>query len=68
MYLFLILISGRGFYALMQISDEHGSHILLFVAVALIVVAASLLTKMLIGIFSEIRTLESQQKSDSEKN
>jgi hypothetical protein len=63
MYLLLISISFRGLYALMQIIDEPGPRVLLFVAVALIVVAASLLTRMLIGIFSELRALESQRKT-----
>jgi hypothetical protein len=62
MYLFLIFISVRGLYALMQIIDEPGSRILLFTAVILIVTAASLITRMLIGTFSELRALESQQK------
>ena len=62
MYLLLISISGRGLYALMQI-NEPGPRVLLFVAVALIVAAASLLTRMLIGIFSELRALKTQQKT-----
>ena len=62
MYLLLISISGSGFYGLMQIIDEPGLRILSFAAVALIVAAASLLTKMLIGIFNELRALELRQK------
>ena len=62
MYLLLISIGVRGLFALGQIIDEPGSRVLLFVAVALIVAAASLLTRMLIGIFSELRALGSQQK------
>jgi hypothetical protein len=76
MYLLLISISGGGFYGLMQIIDELGLRItqepglsiLLFAAIALIVAAASLLTKMLIGIFNELRASESQQKADSKNN
>jgi hypothetical protein len=68
MYLFLIFVSGSGFYGLMQIINEPGLRILLFVAIALIVAAASLLTKMLIGIFNELLASESQQKADSENN
>jgi hypothetical protein len=63
MYLLLISISFRGLYALIQIIDEPGPRFLLFVVVVLIVAAASLLTRMLIGIFSELRALESQQKT-----
>ena len=62
MYLLLISISDRGLYALMQI-NEPGPRVLLFVAVAFIVAAASLLTRMLIGIFRELRDLETQQKT-----
>ena len=62
MYSFLIFISARGLYALTQIMGELGSRVLLFVAVVLIVLAASLLTRMLIGIFSELRVLESKHK------
>jgi hypothetical protein len=68
MYSFLIFISVRGLYALMQIMDEPGSRILLFAAVILIVAAASLLTRMLISTFSELRALESQRKTDSDNN
>ena len=62
MYLLLISISVSGLYALMQIIDEPGSRILLFAAVTFIVAAASLLTRMLMGTFSELRASESQQK------
>ena len=68
MYFFLIFISVSGLYALIQIIDEPGSRILLFAAVTLIVAAASLLTRMLIGTFSELRASESQRKADSENN
>ncbi len=51
----------------MQI-NEPGSRVLLFVAVALIVAAASLLTRMLIGIFRELRDLETQQKKGDDVN
>jgi len=68
MYLLLISIGVSGLYALAQIIDEPGSRVLLIIAVALIVAAASLLTRMLIGTFSEIRDSESQRKADSENN
>ena len=64
-YLLLIAISGSGLYALTQIGDERGTRFLVFMAVALIVVAASLLTRMLLGIFSELRSLESEDKMNS---
>lgn len=62
MYSFLIFISVRGLYALMQIIDEPSSRVLLIIAVALIVAAASLLTRMLIGGFGEIRALEPKKQ------
>ena len=63
-YVLLVVISGIGLHALTQGGDEHATRFIVFTAVILIVAAASLLTRMLIGIFSELRGLESQRKTD----
>lgn len=63
-YLILIVTSGIGLHALTQVDEERGSRFIVFTAVTLIVAATSLLTRMLIGIFSELRALESQMKTD----
>jgi hypothetical protein len=65
-YSLLITISGGGLYALTQIGDERdNTSFLIFMAVSLFIVAASLLTRMLLGIFSELRSLESEDKMNS---
>jgi len=63
-YLLLVCISGFGLHALTQVGEGHDTWFIVLTAVTLIVAAASLLTRMLIGIFSELRGLESQQKKD----
>jgi hypothetical protein len=62
-YLLLVGISGIGLHALTQIGGDRNTWFIVFTAVTLIVAAASLLARMLVGAFRELQVLESQQKT-----
>ena len=58
MYLLLALISGYGLSGVVMLDDERSARFIIYTAVALIVLAASLLTRMLMRVLAELRSLE----------
>jgi len=65
-YTILAVISGFGLSALAQASDEGHLRFVLYVAVVLIILAASLLTRLLIRVFAEFHELELSAKQKEE--
>ena len=66
MYAFLAFISGYGLSALALVDDERSARFLPYVTAALIVLGASLLTRMLMRVLCELRTLESSDRKDGD--
>jgi|SRR3954471_4981668 hypothetical protein len=67
LYGFLALIGGNLFTAIARQAEPGDQHIF-YLAAALIVIVASVLTRMLMGILAELRALESSdtRKADIE--
>src|SRR5260221_11853027 len=64
MYLLLVSISGYGFAALVLAEDERPPRPILYLAAVLTVLAASLLTRMLMRLLGELRGLELSGEKD----
>ena len=64
LYAFLASISGYGLSALALASDDRDARFIPYVAAALIILAASLLTRMLMRVLAELRGLESAARRD----
>ena len=62
MYALLVVIGGRGLCAVSLIPSDRGTRFIVFASVALIVAAASLLTRMLVRVFAELRSIEEKHK------
>ena len=64
MYAFLALLSGYLFSAIVRESDNSTGLHIPYLAAALIVVAASMLTHMLVHVLAELRKLELPESRD----
>lgn len=64
MYAFLVTLSGYLLQALALVGDERASRFFPYVTVAVIVLAASLLTRMLMRMLGELRALDSSGRRD----
>ena len=64
MYAFLTFTSGYGLSALAWAEDDRSPRLIPYLAGALIVLAASLLTRMLMRVLDEFRSLESPDRPE----
>ena len=67
-YAFLVFIAGYGLPALARTEDESSTRFIFYLAVALIVLAASLLTRMLLRVMRELHSLESSDRRGGSTN
>lgn len=67
LYAFLALTSGYLFFAITRQAEPGDGHIF-YLAAALVVLAASMLTRMLMGVLAELRTLESSETKKADQN
>jgi hypothetical protein len=68
LYVMLALLNGYGLTALAMAEDERPSRFILYLAAVLIVLAASLLTRMLVRVLGELRRLDVSAKKDGNRN
>jgi len=62
MYALLVVIGGRGLCAVSQLPSDRGTRFIVSASVALIVAAASLLMRMLVRVFAELRSIEEKHE------
>ena len=66
MYAFLTFLSGYLLSAIALSSDERNARFLAYVAAVLIVMASALLTRMLVRVLAELRSMESANRRDAD--